>query len=224
MKILQTSYNFNNLPVKTNTYYSNINFNGTPVGVTPAKSKFFEPVKKFFKPMMDAYNKSMDKFAMKLAKTFGKLLELKPVEKIVERTKNWDLVSHLSVFTSVVLSGFYIQKTLENKKLDEHRKMTLAINQGIVCLFSGALAYTFDKISNKKTGEFIEKFKNINAGDANLSKYVDGINAAKKIMIFGFIYRFISPVIATPIANSIGNKLQEKNEAELAAKELVTNK
>lgn len=223
MKILQTSYNFKNSTIEPNKCYNNISFNGAPASCAPVKSKFFEPVKKFFKPLTDSYNKSMDKLATKLAKEFAKFLELSSVKNAIIKTVknekfNKNLVSHLSVFTSVVLSGFYIQKTLENKKLDEHRKRTLAINQAIVCIFSGALAYIFDNYTNNKTAAFIEKFKKINADDINLSKYVDGISAAKKIMIFGFVYRFLAPVFATPIANSIGNKLQEKKEAELAEK------
>jgi len=38
------------------------------------------------------------------------------------------------------------------------------------------------------------------------------------LMIFGTMFRFIAPVLVTPLANHLGNKLQEKKEAEMIGK------
>ena len=54
-----------------------------------------------------------------------------------------------------------------------------------------------------KVEDYIDKtMKN-----SELTKYVKGMGILKKMLIFGTIYRFISPVAVTPIANWIGNKL-----------------
>lgn len=232
MQISQTSYRFNTLQTKRNNYMTpqNTAFKGSApeiviekVLVLPesSKSKFFAPVKKFFKPMTDSWHKGMDKVTTSIAKGTAKILEIKPVEKLIDKTKNNDyLVSHLTVLTSLVLSGFYMKKTMENKDLEEAKKKTLAINQGAVLVLSTALSYTFDRYAKKHITQFSDNFVLANAGeDAKMiDKYKVGIKAAASMMIFGIMYRFIAPVAVTPVANHIGNKIQDKKDKERMAK------
>jgi len=182
-------------------------------GAKRVKSKFFEPITK---PYMSA----MDKIETHMANGIVKILGTKTAERIITKTKETALVQHLTALTGVILSGFYIQKTLENDKLDKQRRKVLAINQAIVSALSTVGAYTVNKWLEPKITKFSDKFVEVNAKEspAMLAKYKNGIKAASSIMIFGTIYRFISPVFATPIANRIGNHLQEKKEAEKLAK------
>lgn len=192
-------------------------------GVTP-KSNFFKPVRNFFNPFLLKYNKMMNFVTKKIAVGVAGILKNKTVSGFISKTKNADLVSHLSALTGIVLSGFYMKKTLENDKLDSNKRRTLAINQGVVCALSTVLAYSFDSLTNKKVNQFIDRFQAINVNrfsEKNLSKYVEGIKAAKKMMIFSVMYRFIAPVFATPIANSIGNHIQANKEAKLAEAKLA---
>ncbi len=196
-------------------------------GITPAvvgtaaempKAKFFAPVKKFFAPVTNTWKKHMDKMEEGMAHGFAKLIETKIVENAIKKIKNSkNLVAHLSAFTGVVLSGFYMKKTLENKQLDSKKKKTLAINQGSVCLLSTIGAYSLNKVADKKINKFIDKFMatNIDKDIKELVTYKKGIKSASSMMIFGMMYRFISPVLVTPIANHIGNTMQ-KNEDKLA--------
>lgn len=46
-----------------------------------------------------------------------------------------------------------------------------------------------------------------------LTRMMNGFKTAQALMVFALIYRFVSPVIATPIANSISEKL-EKNKKQ----------
>lgn len=232
MKISHASLTFNNSQAKINNTIIKNDFatpqNTTFKGVSPkcvetvmvvpesAKSKFFIPIKKFFKPLTDSYKKGMDNLTTTMAKGLGEILNLKPVENFIDKTKNWDLVSGLTIFTSVVLSGFYMKKTLENKDLDEQRRKTLAINQGAVWALSTVLSLTCNKALKSKIDKFTDNFMKANTSETtkNLEKYKIGIKAASSMMIFGLMYRFIAPVAVTPIANHIGNKMQEKKEAE----------
>lgn len=203
-----------NIVKKDFTHYDN----NTSFGIIAEK-----PKSKFFGPITKLYSNFMNSLTDGMAKGITKFLELKPVEKVIMVTiKNEsfrkNLVAHLSALTSVILSSFYVEKTLKNKDLDPQKRKTLAINQGSVCALSTLFAYTFDKLANKKVEEVINKFCAINLKTEraqDLGKYKDGIRAASSMMIFGLMYRFIAPVIVTPIANAIGNKLNEKKEAEL---------
>ena len=206
-------------------------FTGTvSVGTEVAKSNFFKPVKEFFKPMLNAHKLFMDKVTTGMAHVFGKTLETNGAKKIVnwavtkDGKENKKLIQHLTVLTSLVLSGSYVKKTLENKKLDEHKRNTLAINQAAIAILSTILGYATNEMADKKVNEFIKKFEKINAGDPHLTTYVKGIRAAVPLVIFGTIYRFIAPVFVTPFANKLGNRLQAKKEAALATKQAEAQK
>lgn len=211
MQIINVSSKLNNSQVmRMQTYNSLDSVNFGNITATPQKSKFFNR----FKKPLEKYNAIKDKYVHEpLAKALSKFLSTKPIKNIIEKTKNYDLLNHLMTFTSTVLSGFYIRQTLKNDKLDERKRKTLAINQAVVFLLSTIGCYAGDKATNKwYDKKIVSRFAavNHNLERDTLKKYLFGFSSAKKIMIFGFIYRYLTPVIATPIANHIGNKLCEK--------------
>lgn len=219
MKTIQVSSNINNFNQFTPKSFTknNTSFSGAPV-----KSKLLEPVttstRKLFDPIETA-----------IAQGFVKLLETKTAEKIVNKTNSIKpsvdkygnpkkftdkLTSHLIVLGSTILSAFYIGKTINNKQLDADNRKTLAINQGLVYIASTILAYTFDDWARVKTNPYIDKFKKANAhiDQKKLDKMVSGLKIARAIITIDMVYRFIAPVLVTPLANYIGNKLQEKDQ------------
>ncbi len=50
----------------------------------------------------------------------------------------------MQVAGSVIISGMYMTQTLRNNQLDEDRKKTLAINQGLTFLMSTVGSYLID--------------------------------------------------------------------------------
>jgi len=190
------------------TKRSTVSFGSTPiVEVVRPKSKLFLPLK-------EAY----DSFTTKIAKGLGKSLDNKFTIGLLKRLKTKNLFAHLVVFGSTILSGFYIKKTLDNDKLDPQKRKTLAINQAAVWGLSTVMAYTVDNLLNNKYEVFKDKFvaayKNSKAFDADkLEMYTEGLKVAKTAIVMGAVYRFIAPVIVTPLANSIGNKIHEKKQA-----------
>lgn len=48
----------------------------------------------------------------------------------------------------------------------------------------------------------------------DLAGKVKGMGILKKLAVFGTVYRFISPVAVTPLANMIGNKLAESRDSK----------
>lgn len=177
------------------------------------------PKSKIFVHLDNAKDRLTDLIAVPISK----FLKLKPVETIIDKTKNSkNLVQHITALTSVVLSGFYMEQTLKNDKLDPQKRKTLAINQGAVTVLSTIMSYTVCKALDKTIKSFSNKFIMLNSQTIDIEtlekKYKKGIKNAASIMIFMTIYRFVAPVLVTPVANYIGNKLQEKKEMEIASK------
>ena len=141
----------------------------------------------------------------------------KKAQKLFDKTAKSDtnIVQHLSAAKGVLISGMYAYRTLTNDKLDPERKRTLAINQIAVSAVSTILGYTFSVGANKKIDKFAEKFMAANMNtvkDAHkMSGLVGGIKAASALMIFSTVYRYLSPVLVTPIANKIGAMVNAKH-------------
>lgn len=47
-----------------------------------------------------------------------------------------------------------------------------------------------------------------------LTRMMNGFKTAQALMVFALIYRFVSPVIATPIANNLSEKLEARKKAK----------
>lgn len=227
MYISKINPSFNSYNIKSKGDFTTKNYDNINFGLNPLKqeSKFFAGIKRFFKPATDLCTKYAGKLVEGIAKKFGKLLNTDLALSVVKRTMEdkkfaENLLSHLIVLGSTLLSGFYVLRTLQNKNLEEDKKKTLAINQGAVWGVSTLLGYTLDKVINNQVNRFKAKFKYINnnyVDEKVLENYLSGIKIAQKAMIFGVIYRYISPVLVTPIANAIGNKINEKKEVKKVA-------
>lgn len=217
MKILQLTPNntYNRMNVNnTKSYAINKSLNGN---ITFAGIEKQTGLRKFIN---QNYHKLMNPLEEKIAEGLAKLLQTKAAKKIIEKTEahpkfNKNLIAHLMVAGSTLLSGFYVLKTLQNDKLDEKKKKTLAINQAAVFALSTIMAYSFDNMITKETKKIIDKFRELNHEHPKIEDHIKGIDIAKKIIIFGTMYRFIAPVIVTPIANAIGNKLNEKKMSKV---------
>ena len=147
------------------------------------------------------------------------------------------LTQHMMTLGSLVTSSVYMTRTLQNEDLDPERKKTLAVNQGLCFIIPTVAAYTVDKFLNKHIKDFeysvsnlIQHAKDMEAfgGEkmpAHLnSKNVKGIRILASIGVFSLIYRYITPVLVTPLANWISDKFfASDNEEQEVAKEIKLN-
>ena len=148
------------------------------------------------------YNNSTDI----MAKLFGKILDTKLIQTIAEKIKNTNYQQHIITTTDIILTGAFINKTKKSKKIKEENKKPLIYNAGIstgLCVTGG---YAINKLTEKQTEKFIEKFKTANKNLQDLEKCIEGIKIAKPILILGGIYYILIPIISTFTADRINYK------------------
>ena len=235
-------------PANTKKLNTSITYNQpafTSLSEVPAKSGLLNPFKRLGNKISTwiARNYTTRVYTSKLADFMaGKAEKLDSV------------VDHMQVAGSVIISGMYMMQTIRNKDLDEDRRRTLAVNQGLTFLISTFGSYLIDrkldnlwekvtvKYAENQTGDkelgkkikainddIIAKFekeygKNPPKGKSpkliNTLKYIEdncsnsmletklrGMGVLKKLVVFGTVYRFLAPVLVTPFANIIGDKL-----------------
>ncbi len=158
--------------------------------------------------------KGYDSFIEVIAKGVGKFAQAEWVQKTTRYCveKNVNTTAHLAAACANILNGFYMYNVSRSKKIEEEQKGPLMLNMFIGTLFSTAGGYLVDGAINKKLkpfDDFIEKHYPKNADNIK-----NGFRIAKGLMVFQLLYRFVSPVIATPIANHISNKVREKKEGD----------
>ncbi len=169
-----------------------------------------------------------------LAKIYGKpLYESETTSNISEKLSKipGKMTTHMATIGSLLTSSVYIQQTLNKKDLDSDRRKTLAINQGLCFIIPTICAYTVDKFltnwikkneyrysglqenkialakrdGKKEVAEIIQK---------DLGTKLRGVRILASLATFTLIYRYVTPVIITPIANSIGNRISQKDKVK----------
>lgn len=151
----------------------------------------------------------------KLAKQIGKLLDKKWLQKFADKNKDTNFPMHIAALTDAVATATFICQTKKSTKIEEARKKPLMYNAGIATILSIAGGYVIDKILDGPTKNFIKKYKQINKGDSNLAKQVQGIKIAKPILILGTIYYMLIPFISTFLAEKANAKSNYDNPEEL---------
>ena len=168
------------------------------------------------------YTKIVDKSGEALAPTFKKVAYSKGMQGFADflnGTKN--PFSKLLAFDSIVLSSFYMINTARNKKVEKDQKLPLILNQGLVWGVSTIGTFTIEKALDKKTKQVQEAMRNLYKQVKKTEcpeNIIKGINLLKTIVIFGTIFRFIAPVVITPVANKLSGAIQEKAKEAKEAK------
>lgn len=143
------------------------------------------------------------------ARGIGKILDRKSMLKFVDKFKDSNFPMHITAITDIIATLTFIEGAKKSKKIQEDRKKTLIYNAGISTALSIICGYTIDKLLDKPTKNFIEKYKQINIKDKNLSKQIQGIKIAKPFLILSTIYYILIPFISTFLAEN--NFLKKEN-------------
>lgn len=257
------NYNTNNN--KPQKRYAGISYNTQPSfkGIdVPTNSKVLAP-----------FHRLMDSITSWISRNYtDKLYTSKLAGYLAKKTdKLGSVVDHMQVMGSIIISGMYMTETLRNKQLDEDRRRTLAINQGLTFAVSTIGSYVIDDMLDSKWEKLTTKYAAKELGDDKLAekiakynqeaeaifnaeqmkgikaknakfkpitvlKYVEdnipntslekrlrGMNVLKKLVVFGTVYRFLAPVLVTPIANSLGERYIKKKQEKAAKANTETN-
>ena len=143
----------------------------------------------------------------KTAKGIGNVLNNNKMIKFTDRFKDSNFPMHITALTDIIATLAFIQQANSSKKIEENRKKALIYNAGISTALSIAGGYTIDKLLDKPTEKFIEKYKVANKNDKNLTKQIQGIKIAKPFLILGTIYYILIPFISTFLAEKADNKM-----------------
>ena len=170
-------------------------------------------------------------------KHYGKkVMNSEKIQNVSEKLSKipGEMTEHMATLGSILTSATYMYKTLNNKDLDSDKRKTLAVNQGLCCIIPTIGAYTVSKLLSKfkKNAEYKYcglKEQQIALGQISKEEAKElkktfgdklkGFNALTSLITFTLIYRYITPVAITPIANWIGRKLNgedKKDEQKVA--------
>ena len=165
-----------------------------------------------------------------------KVMNSEKIQNVSEKMSNipGEMTEHMATLGSILTSATYMYKTLNNKDLDSDKRKTLAVNQGLCCVIPTIGAYTVSKLLSKfkKNAEYKYcglKEQQIALGQISKEEAKElkktfgdklkGFNALTSLITFTLIYRYITPVAITPVANWIGRNLNgedKKDEQKVA--------
>ncbi len=169
-------------------------------------------------------------FVKKLGEYYGKpLMEKEWVANLTSHLTKLPgrTTQHMSVLGSLITSGMYVQQTLKKKELDPDKRRTLAVNQTLGFFVPTIAAYFVDsKINNwvkQKEYRFTGRqqhnidvaklegnFAKAKAIEKTLGTKKNGVRILADLVTFTLIYRYVVPVLVTPIANKIGDRYNAK--------------
>lgn len=141
----------------------------------------------------------------KISKGISKILNWDIFQKFAQKYKDTNVAQHMFVANDILLTGLFIKQTKNNKNIKESRKKTLIYNASIMTALAITGGYTVDKLLEKPTQIFIEKFKQANANNKNLDKCIEGIKIAKPALILGGLYYILAPMVSTMLAEIATN-------------------
>jgi hypothetical protein len=103
----------------------------------------------------------------------------------------------------------YAEKKIGDKDLGKKIK---SLNDALIKEAETKHGVPFKKMTKEMKPELYNVLSYIeeHMPDDKLEGYIKGMGILKKLLVFGTIYRFVSPVAVTPIANWIGGKLTQK--------------
>lgn len=202
-------------------------YNALTEGLAKGLGKFADT--KFVKSSVDFFNGESKN---KIARSIGKALNIK---------EKW--FQHAIAAESIYLTSAYMYNTHKSKAIPDDQKRPMMVNQVLVTTLCTALGYTVDnkisKVFNKAKSIFtatnvikiaegmkdqvstaVKNAKSKGAIDAAIklplkhaNGIANGISKLKSVLVFGFIYRYFSPVFITPIANRVSEMIDKKKGA-----------
>jgi hypothetical protein len=179
-------------------------------------------------------NKALNAIGAFMGKLYGRpLIESETMAKISAKLADvpGGLTQAMATFGALLTSGTYVTRTINNKNLDQDKRRTLAINQVLCFIVPTIAAYSVDRWINGKVKKMEYRYSGLQQQKAaaemlegnkenaekilqGLNKKVAGVRTLASLAVFTIIYRYATPVLITPFANWIGDRVNAKNAAK----------
>ena len=98
---------------------------------------------------------------------------------------------------------------LNSDDMPKKRRIPLALNNTINCLISLAVGLITAKYSKKLTATFVKRAEAV-LGSKEKEQIIKGIGTAIPIFVSGLLYKYIGPVLATPITDKVNKYMVKK--------------
>lgn len=229
-------------PITTLTAYNTPSFKGVGVNVNKALVgtivkaaeegvnagvNGIKPKKGLLNTIKEGYNKAWDSFIENgiVKPVLAPVMNSKMMSKFADWSANIDnMPSHMATAGSIVTTYFYASRTKKTLNKDEEQKKrakTLMLNQWMVTGVSTALGYGVNGALGKMSKNLGYKFREVNQGNPKLTSRMKGFDIAKQLLIFTVMYRYVAPVLVTPVASKISKVYQnyKANKAGLGVNE-----
>lgn len=139
----------------------------------------------------------------KLAKWIATIIDNKSVQEFSKKNADTNFPMHMNAIKDALTTGVFVAGLSKSDKIKEERKNPLIYNSLIGTGLSIISGYILDSATNKYAEQFIEKLKNANKNDPNLTKYINGFKIAKPVIILGTMYYAVIPLISTFLAERV---------------------
>lgn len=200
--------------ISNQNYYINNNQSKKTVNTSPNFGRF---------NVQETFNKITEPAVGPLSKVYEAFPKNGFAQKAMAAFSRSDKTfTHISVFCSFVLSSFYTINALKSKKIDKEQKPQMVINDALTFGVSAGTSYLLDGIVTKHFNNFVDgymkkhnDFYSTLSADA-IKNTKAGFNKIKSLMILGLVYRYLGPVLVTPLANKLSAKLFEKKQTKEA--------
>lgn len=179
----------------------------TPPPLVPKK------VTNLFKKAYDSLTELIaNRFIKPLANT--KMIEsiLKFVDKHQVNVPRWGA----AIFANI-LNAFYMYSVAKSDKLKKEQKSPLMLNMLITTVLSTLGGFAIDGAIDKALKPIENKIRVAHASKPRqeVDILVKGFKTAKSLLVFQMLYRFVAPVIATPMANWGINKYNDRKSQKI---------
>lgn len=98
----------------------------------------------------------------------------------------------------------------KDKEMPKERKIPLVLNNIINCILSVGLFLLMSKSSKKFVNKTLERANVLYANNPNKTKLINGIKTAVPFVVSAFLFKYIGPVAATPLADKANKFLIKK--------------
>ena len=140
-------------------------------------------------------------------------LHLKPVVKwfATNGGKRFaTLQRHMPAALGTWMAGFYVINNLKSNNIPQERKTPLLINDLICTGISVAGGYAISNQIYRFSDELLKRFDKVLANNPQKAALKSGLKAMVPLVAFSFAFRFLGPIIATPLADKVNKFLIKK--------------